>query len=234
MNRIILLIVIMATALALTAQELPQFSPYNSEGWQYNNPNVELSPTAIASGEVALYVDSSHRALALTSPEFDCHGINAIEALVNWNTPTFYASNFVLSKAALTMVIEDENLNPIDSVTCVPTTPNVSTHKLTLTLTVPNGLEKARLRFISWQANVDSFGAIRKITLTATTTPTDLLRGDLNGNGKLDISDVTAMIDVLLSGTTDVAMQPAADVDGNGSISISDVTTLIDLILSSN
>lgn len=233
MKNYLFLIALMVMALSTAAQELPQFSPYNYDGWEYNNPNVELSTTDIASGNIALYVDSSNRALALTSPQFDCSGINSIEALVNWNTPTFYLSTFDLSRAALTMVIEDEGHNAIDSVTCVPTTPDVSTHKLTLTLAVPTGLSKARLRFISWQANVDSFGAVRKVSLTAATAPVDMLPGDLNGNGKLDISDVTALIDFILAGS-ELATQPAADVDGNGSISISDVTALIDSILSGN
>ena len=65
-----------------------------------------------------------------------------------------------------------------------------------------------------------------RIKAEATTLP-----GDLNDNGKLDIDDVTMLIDYLLSGGSDI--NPiAADVDQSGKVSIDDVTTLIDLLLS--
>ena len=55
--------------------------------------------------------------------------------------------------------------------------------------------------------------------------------GDVNGDGSVNISDVTTLIDMLLgSGST----SPAADVNGDGSVNISDVTTLIDMLLSGN
>lgn len=51
--------------------------------------------------------------------------------------------------------------------------------------------------------------------------------GDINGDGKLSISDVTNIIDQLLSGDV-----PAyADVNGDGKVSITDVTALIDMLL---
>ena len=57
----------------------------------------------------------------------------------------------------------------------------------------------------------------------------ETMRGDVNGDGVVSISDVTDLIDYLLSG----AVAPAsADVDLDGSVSISDVTTLIDYLLS--
>ncbi len=52
--------------------------------------------------------------------------------------------------------------------------------------------------------------------------------GDVDGDGKLSIEDVTALIDILLSGSTAPA---AADVDNDGNVSIEDVTTLIDMLL---
>ena len=47
-------------------------------------------------------------------------------------------------------------------------------------------------------------------------------------DGNISISDVTTLIDMLLSGDT----SPAADVNGDGCINISDVSALIDLLLS--
>ena len=56
--------------------------------------------------------------------------------------------------------------------------------------------------------------------------------GDVNSDGSISISDVTALINVLLSsGGGD---NPYADVNGDGKISIADVTTLINVLLTSN
>lgn len=60
---------------------------------------------------------------------------------------------------------------------------------------------------------------------------TDIVRGDVNGDSSVNISDVTALIDYLLSGNTDHVTLESADIDQNGSVNISDVTSLIDYLL---
>ena len=69
--------------------------------------------------------------------------------------------------------------------------------------------------------------------ITATVTPS-FKRGDVNNDGTVNISDVTALIDYLLSGNSEGINQQAADVDGSNTINISDVTSLIDMLLSGN
>lgn len=56
--------------------------------------------------------------------------------------------------------------------------------------------------------------------------------GDVNHDGSVTISDVTALIDYLLSGGG--ACSICADVNGDNNVTISDVTALIDNLLSSN
>ncbi len=65
------------------------------------------------------------------------------------------------------------------------------------------------------------------ITLSSSTATS----GDVNGDGKVSIDDVTALIDVLLSGSE---VTGNADVDGNGKVGIDDVTALIDMLLGGN
>ena len=55
-----------------------------------------------------------------------------------------------------------------------------------------------------------------------------IIHGDVDGDGKLGINDVTDLIDLLLNGGE---MPSVADVDGDGIVNISDVTALIDLLL---
>jgi hypothetical protein len=56
------------------------------------------------------------------------------------------------------------------------------------------------------------------------------MRGDVNGDGSVTISDVTVLIDQLLGGGT--INNPGADCNQDGTVSIGDVTVLIDYLLS--
>ena len=53
------------------------------------------------------------------------------------------------------------------------------------------------------------------------------LTGDVNGDGEVNIADVNAVIDMILSGNSD----PVGDVNGDGEVNIADVNAIIDIIL---
>jgi hypothetical protein len=57
----------------------------------------------------------------------------------------------------------------------------------------------------------------------------DQQRGDANGDGKVNITDVTVLIDYLLGGAT--INLDAADVNNNATVTIADLTALLDLLL---
>lgn len=57
------------------------------------------------------------------------------------------------------------------------------------------------------------------------------MAGDINGDGKIAINDVTTLIDQLLN---DDELPAYADVDGDGNVNIKDVTVLIDMLLNRN
>ena len=52
-------------------------------------------------------------------------------------------------------------------------------------------------------------------------------RGDLNGDGEVNITDVTTMIDMVLNG----GYVASGDMNGDGEVNITDVTVLIDVLL---
>ena len=56
--------------------------------------------------------------------------------------------------------------------------------------------------------------------------------GDVNMDGDVNIADVTALIDYLLSGNDSVIDLTAANVNGDEEVNIADVTALIDRLLS--
>ena len=90
--------------------------------------------------------------------------------------------------------------------------------------------------------SVDVTGITKDIYLEITSTSnkytvgdiTDqyaFLLGDVDNDGSLGISDVTALIDLIFEGQADADTLQRADVDGDGVIGIADVTGLVDLIL---
>ena len=52
--------------------------------------------------------------------------------------------------------------------------------------------------------------------------------GDVNGDGQVDISDVNAVINMMLGKVDKV---DAADINGDGNIDISDVNSVINIML---
>ena len=60
----------------------------------------------------------------------------------------------------------------------------------------------------------------------------EVLRGDVNGDGKVNISDVTALINYLLTGNAAAINLTNADANKDGYLNISDVTALINYLLS--
>lgn len=58
---------------------------------------------------------------------------------------------------------------------------------------------------------------------------TDAIWGDVNGDGRVSISDMSLLIDILLGESG--GDYPNADLNGDESVSITDVTTLIDYLL---
>jgi len=58
--------------------------------------------------------------------------------------------------------------------------------------------------------------------------PSEGLKGDVNGDGKVDISDVNAVINIMLG---KAQMVDAADVTGDGNVDISDVNAVINIML---
>jgi hypothetical protein len=63
----------------------------------------------------------------------------------------------------------------------------------------------------------------------------DILLGDVNGDGKVTIADVTALVNIILGkDTTGQYNHAAADVNQDNQITIADVTALVNIILGKN
>ena len=62
----------------------------------------------------------------------------------------------------------------------------------------------------------------------------DLLPGDVNGDGTVNVTDVGMVIDHILEHTPAGFIAEAADINGDGNINVTDVGLIIDIILSDN
>ncbi len=56
--------------------------------------------------------------------------------------------------------------------------------------------------------------------------------GDVNGDNMVNITDVTSLVSLILSGNADNEVKKKADVTGDGMVNVTDVTTLVSYILS--
>ena len=64
-----------------------------------------------------------------------------------------------------------------------------------------------------------------------TNTFATMLRGDVDGDGVVDINDLSVMIDYLLSGNIELINVVNADIDLSGQVTIEDLSELIDILL---
>jgi hypothetical protein len=58
----------------------------------------------------------------------------------------------------------------------------------------------------------------------------EMIKGDVNNDGEVNIADINAVIDVILGGGNNAS----ADVNNDGEINIADVNVIIDIILGNN
>ena len=70
-----------------------------------------------------------------------------------------------------------------------------------------------------------------KVKVTATFVLMPELRGDVNGDGSVNISDVTALINYLLNGNASEINLSGADANQDSRVNISDATTIINYVL---
>ena len=56
-----------------------------------------------------------------------------------------------------------------------------------------------------------------------------VLRGDINGDGEVNVADVNMLVNMILSGNS--AGASSGDINGDGEVTIADVNALIDIIL---
>lgn len=91
------------------------------------------------------------------------------------------------------------------------------------TLYVPRGSKEAYQSDENWS----KFATIEEIDVEEPAG----VPGDLNDDGKVDVSDVNIAINIILGQSTDEAVKALADLNGDNKVDVSDVNALINIIL---
>lgn len=104
------------------------------------------------------------------------------------------------------------------------------TDKATWTAT----LQLATVETTTNAAGITTFGKVKALgpKVNIVWSYGDSAKGDINGDGTVNVTDVTTLINGIL-GTAQVDTS-VGDVDGNGTVNVSDVTALINIILAGN
>ena len=95
-----------------------------------------------------------------------------------------------------------------------------------------SGHQSVDITGISHDIYLEVTSTTNKYTVADITDQYSYLLGDLNNDGEVNISDVTVLVDILLSSSVDEEMLERGDLNGDGEVNISDVTVLIDILLS--
>ena len=129
-----------------------------------------------------------------------------------------------ISIPATVTTISDYAFDDCDAVTTVY---NFSTEPQTITSGVFSCYQSATLfvpfSSLSAYQNADNWKKFHKIV--------GIQRGDVNGDGAVDITDVVCLVDRTLNKTVPLFVEPAADLNADGEINIEDVVSLVNLLL---
>ena len=89
-------------------------------------------------------------------------------------------------------------------------------------------------RVNSWDHSVDVNGSLAYITMEADApvpTITILMKGDVNGDGCVDVADLVLVANDILGISSDVFIRQAADIDGDNVIDVADFVGIANIIL---
>lgn len=196
------------------------FNLNHYDGWTYSRPDFELNRDNISHLRIRLYKSSSGSDHTLTSPMLSCKGRDSIFVTVDYVTDL---PNFVASKLPLTFTLINED-STVVAQSVVQAEPSLVEQTIEARICLPPDVDKLSLNLAALKADANNNGAIRSVAVTTCSID---MKGDVNGDGAVDIADVNAVINLILSR----GYLPRADVNGDGTIDIADVNAVINIIL---
>ncbi len=198
----------------------------NFDRWNYNRPHIPLTADNISRGKITLLTTDDGTLATLQSPSFDCTQLDSLKINISINISH---SNYKPQDTQVRVQLLNDSNQTITRQDILPI-PDTPQQILTTTLPAP-GKGTHHLTFCAPFADGNNAISIRRILVypgitDANPDPTTL--GDINNDGKVDISDINLLVNALLSPN-----QPGnTDLNNDNKTDISDLNTLINTILS--
>lgn len=208
---------------------LIRFDLTHFEDWTYHRAGVDLTYELISRNEVNLLTTEAGEQVTLESPVMNCVGMDSLKILVDYRPHEPYTP----SKVALQMDLLDAEREVVATTTC-PVGKDLQQAKLEAVLPVPGMAQPGEyvLLLSAPRADKDNCAAVYAVKVWAVTADdAPLPRGDINGDGVVDVSDVNLAINVMLGKEQDATIVARADMDGNGSVDVSDINLVINAML---
>lgn len=207
-------------------EEIATFGRNSFAGWTYENKaGIEITAQNIGLGKIVLYTISQDNVRRLISPYISWQQADSLIVTVSYRTIEEYRPDLVTVRVALC----DDNSNE-EAVAMMPVLEGGIDHELRTSLPAPAGQAMHKLHFTAPLADIDNNGAIMAVHVFTASNGT-LAHGDVNGDGNVDIEDVNALINIILSLKSQSDFPGNANINGQGLIDIEDVNALINLIL---
>lgn len=222
---------LLAVAATVQGADLAQFNQNNYDGWTYWRGSVwNLTTAYISANKVTLFKTSKGTDYTLTSPMIDASGHAAVKVDFTYISRAIIGgdfSNYSMHKMSPYVELLDSAGDVLAKQKCT-IADSLITHTLSATLQLPSGMRSVAVRLAAYDADANNAGAVREVTIAGTDGHK---LGDVDGNGNIDVSDATIVINYVL-GRHDGLVLSTVDINGDGQVDVSDVTTLVNLILS--
>lgn len=210
----------------LNATELVRFDLNNFQDWDYTRPGFTMTQQNVGANKVDLFKSNNGVDYTLVSPLIEKAGVDTIVVNVLSYSKFYQNDRYNAYKGSPTIEILDENDNVLLSV--FKQFENAAFERRFSELFVVKDLNvtKFKVRLACWEADSYCCLAVKEVVIE---NVNGHITGDVNSDGFVTSSDITALYDYLLTGNqTFVAM---SDVNGDGAVTSADVTSIYDILL---
>ena len=215
--------IIICSTLTAGAKQYAVFNQNSFDGWIYTRDNVTLTTDYISAYKVTIYKNSAGKNFTLISPSFETDGQRTLRVMFDWRANTYNEENYNLTKNSPYIELLDLNDNVIaqnhyqlKEVKLI--------HNIDAVVKIPDTFTgPVKVRIAAWNADTNTPGAVKHVEITNKNT------GDVNGDGMINVSDVTKLINVIM-GIIELPDE-FTDVNGDGNVNVSDIAALINIIL---
>lgn len=156
-------------------------------------------------------------------------GCTALQAVMLPSTLTSLGAGAFRDDASLILVASKATTPPTCVMVSLPRVGLISpfdeSHFTSVTLGVPTGCKAAYKAAAIWKL----FSTINEYANLV--EEEEVLQGDVNGDGKVDVSDVSITINYVLGKTVTDFDAAAGDINGDGKVDVSDVSLIINIVL---